>query len=374
MPGNRHLGIICLLALIVTQVSIPEIGATAPGTRVRIEPADSVVSLNETFVVQVIIEEADDLGGFEFGLTYDSSILEVTDAVLGDFLGSTGRSVALAPIGPEVNDAQGRVTLVGFSFGSGPGPSGMGVLAAITCIAQGEGSTVLGLQQVRVVDTAPSPSEWVTVEDGQVTVRGAAAPTPSATATSEPAATATPGPAATATPEPAATATPEPAATATPGPAATASPGPTDTPEAVNTLTPSATAPPPPAPTVTNPAVETSTKPPSPTPSPTPMPGVSTVTTETRPTATATTTMPPAVPTTEATQMPAAATTAPTSPPATLPPPSPSATPAPSPPPLATIPVPATTGRPVGAVLGLMLAALAMASLAVFVLSRRPGD
>ena len=363
MSGNRHPGIICLLALIVTQVSIPEVGATAPGTRVRIEPADSVVSLNETFVVQVIIEEAGDLGGFEFDLTYDSSILEVTEAVLGDFLGSTGRSVALAPIGPEVNDAQGRVTLGGFSFGSGPGPSGMGVLVAITCIAQGEGSTALGLQQVRVLDTAPSPGvQWATVEDGQVMVRGAAAPTPSATAT----------------PGPAATATPETAATATPGPAATASPGPTNTPEAVDTPTPSATAPPPPTPIVTSPAAETPTETPSPTPSP--MPSVSTVPTETRPTATATATTPSAVPTVEATQTPAAATTAPTSLPATLPPPPPSATPAspptlaPSPTPLATISVPATAGPSGGVVLGPMLAALAMAILAVFVLSRRPGD
>jgi|GEM_PF-2574338 len=360
MSGNRYPGIVCLLALIVTQVSIPEVGATAPDTRVRIEPAESVVSLNETFVVQVIIEEAGDLGAFQFDLTYDSSILEVTEAVLGDFLGSTGRSVALVPIGPEVNDAQGRVTLVGFSFGSGPGPSGTGVLAAITCIAQGEGSTVLGLQQVGVLDTAPGPGvQWATVEDGQVTVRGAAAPTPSATATPEAAATATPGP----------------AATATSGPAATASPGPTNTPEAVDTPTPSATVPPPPTPMVTSPAAEAPTETPSPAPSP--MPGVSTEPTEAQPTEATT---PPAAPTAEATQTPAAATTASTSPPATLPPPSPSATPAPSPTlapsptPLAAIPVPATTGRSGGAVLGLMLAALAMTILALFVLSRRPGD
>ncbi len=369
MSKKRHPVIICLLALIVTQVSIPEVGATAPGTRVRIEPADSVVSLNETFVVQVIIEEAGDLGAFQFDLTYDSSILEVTEAVLGDFLGSTGRSVA--PIGPEVNDAQGRVTLGAFSFGSGPGPSGTGVLAAITCIAQGEGSTALGLQQVRVLDTAPSPGvQWATVEDGQVMVRGAAAPTPSATAT--------PGPAATATLEPVATATPEPVATATPGPVATATPEPTNTPEAVDTPTPSATAPPPPTPMVTSPATETPTETPSPTPSP--MPSVSVAPTETQPMATATATTPSAVPPVEATQTPAAATTAPTSPLATLPPPSPSATPAPpltlapSPTPLATISAPATTGPPGGAVLGLMLAALAMAILAIFVLSRRPGD
>ena len=242
MSKHKQLSIICLLALIVTQVSTPEIGATTPGTRVRIEPADSVVSLNETFVVQVVIEEAGDLGAFQFDLTYDSSILQVTEAVLGDFLESTGRS--MVPIGPEVNNAQGKVTFGAISFGSGPGPSGTGILATLTCIAQGEeGSAALGLREVQVLDTAVS-AQWVTVEGGQVVVRGTAAPT---------------------------------------------------------------------------------------------------------------------------------------SPPATPPPPSPSATPVPppttilSPTPLATISVPAATGPSGGVVLGLMLAALAVAILAIFILSRRPG-
>ena len=207
MSKHKQLIIICLLALAVTQVSIPEAGAAAPGPRVRIEPADLVVGLNETFVVQVVIEEAGDLGAFQFDLTYDSSILQVTEAVLGDFLGSTGRS--MVPIGPEVNDAQGRVTFGAISFGSGPGPSGTGVLATITCIAQGEGSAALELREVQVLDTAVS-AQRVTVEGGQVVVGDAEAPTPAAT----------PIPMPTSTPEaadtPPATSLPSPTPLATP--------------------------------------------------------------------------------------------------------------------------------------------------------------
>ena len=334
MSKHKQLSIICLLALIVTQVSIPEVGATAPGTRVRIEPADSVVSLNEIFVVQVVIEEAGDLGAFQFDLTYDSSILQVTEAVLGDFLGSTGRS--MVPIGPEVNDAQGRVTLGAISFGSGPGPSGTGILATLTCIAQGEGSAALGLREVQVLDTAAS-AQWVTVEGGQVVVRSTAAPTPAATAAPIPM--------------------------------------PTSTPEAVDTPPPAATVSPSPTPIATSPAAATPTEPPPP-PSPSPMPSISIAPTETK---LAEVTTPPAVPTVEATQAPAAATTAPTSPPATLPPPSPSPTPVPppttipSPTPPATISAPAATGPSGGVVLGLMLAALTVAILAVFILIPRPG-
>jgi len=355
--------IICLFALIVTQVDIPEVGAMTPATRVRIEPADSVVGPNETFVVQVVIEEADDLGAFQFNLAYDPSILQVTEAVLGDFLESTGRSVV--PIGPEVNNAEGRATFGAISFGSGPGPSGTGVLATITCIAQGEGSTALGLQEVQVLD-AQASAQPVTAQAGQVVVRGAEAPTPVATAT----------------PTPAATATPAPAATNTPVPAATATPGPTNTPEATDTPGPSATAQPSPTPSVTSPAAETPTEAPPPSPTPSPTPSVSVTPTETKPTEVTTplavptveaTEAPVAVTTVEATEAPAAATAAPTSPPATPPPPSTSPIPMPSPTPLATISVPAATGSSGGAVLGLMLAALAVAILAIFILRLKPG-
>ena len=365
MSKHRQLLIIvCLFALIVTEVSIPEVGAVTPATRVRIEPADSVVGPNETFVVQVVIEEADDLGAFQFNLAYDPSILQVTEAVLGDFLESTGRSVV--PIGPEVNNAEGRVTFGAISFGSGPGPSGTGVLATITCIAQGEGSTALGLQAVQVLDTQAS-AQPVTAQGGQVVVRGVEAPTPVATASPTPAATATPAPADTSTPVPAATATPS---------------RPTNTPEAADTPGPSATAQPSPTPSVTSPAAETPTEAPPPSPTPSPTPSVSITPTETKPTEVTTplavptveaTEAPVAVTTVEATEAPAAATAAPTSPPATPPPPSTSPIPMPSPTPLATISVPAATDSSGGAVLGLMLAALAVAILAIFILRRKPG-
>ena len=343
MPKDKRLIIIGLFTLVVALVGIPEAGSTAPGTRVRIEPADLVLYLNETFVVQVVIEEANDLGAFQFNLTYDPSIVQVTEATLGDFLESTGNSAVA--IGPEVNNAEGRVTLGAFSLVSAAGPSGTGVLATITCVAQGEGSTALGLQEVQVLDTQAS-AQPVTAQGGQVVVRGAEAPTPAATAT------------------------PAPAATATPAPAATATPGPTNTLEAADTPGPSATAQPSPTPSVTSPAAETPTEAPPPSPTPSPTPSVSITPTETKPTEVTT---PLAVPTVEATEAPASATTAPASPPATLPPPSTSPIPMPSPTPLATISVPAATGSSGGAVLGLMLAALAVAILAVFILSRRPG-
>jgi hypothetical protein len=179
MSKDKQWIIICLLTLIVALVDIPEVCAVAPDTRVRLEPADSLVSLNETFAVQVVIEEANDLGAFQFELAYDSSILRAKEAAPGNFLGSTGRSVV--SVGPEVDNEKGRMTFGAINLGSGPGPSGAGVLAIITFIAQGEGSTVLGLLEVQVLDTAAN-AQLVTVEGGRVVVRGVAAPTPVATA------------------------------------------------------------------------------------------------------------------------------------------------------------------------------------------------
>jgi len=65
---------------------------------VGIDPADSVVGPGDTFTVQVVIEEATDLGGFQFGLVYDPAIVQVRDVKVGGLLGSTGRSVV--PVRP----------------------------------------------------------------------------------------------------------------------------------------------------------------------------------------------------------------------------------------------------------------------------------
>jgi len=203
MSKHKQLIIICLLTLIVIQLGTPEIAAVAPGPRVKLEPAESVVDLNETFTIQVMIEEAQDLGAFQLELTYNSSILQVEEAALGDFLESTGRSAV--PVGPKLDNEEGRVTFGAMSFGGGPGAGGTGILATITCIAHGEGSTALRLQEVQVLDTAANIQQ-IAVEDGQVVVRAAAAPTPAATATPKPTST----PEAMDTPTPAATALPSP--------------------------------------------------------------------------------------------------------------------------------------------------------------------
>ena len=133
---------------------------------VRIEPAESVVGTGQTFTITVMIEEADDLGGFEFTLLFVTTTVTVDSVTVGDFPGSTGRTAI--PIGPTSDNQAGMA-----SFGvvtvppDIPGPSGTGVLATVTLTAQGPGESPLDLQDVLVVDTNARP-KTPTVEDGVV--------------------------------------------------------------------------------------------------------------------------------------------------------------------------------------------------------------
>jgi len=135
---------------------------------VFIQPPSVEMLVDDVFTVEVWIANVVDLGGFEFELNYDPTVVHVSDAELGDFPASTGRS--WFPLGPEIDNAVGWMSFGGGSFGAEPGAQGMGIIAVITLQAVGEGSSALGLAEVQVTDTAGVPAEEVCVGDGYVTV------------------------------------------------------------------------------------------------------------------------------------------------------------------------------------------------------------
>ena len=128
---------------------------------VRLVPDSSMVASGETFTVAVKMEGTVDLGGFQLALNFDPAVVQVADVVLGDYLGTTGRSVV--PLGPEMDNVAGVVTFGGFSFGEQVGAYGDGELATITLSAIWEGSSPLSLEDVLVVD-AQGRTQSVTVE------------------------------------------------------------------------------------------------------------------------------------------------------------------------------------------------------------------
>ncbi|MBM4466887.1 MAG: hypothetical protein FJ014_15275 [Chloroflexi bacterium] len=134
---------------------------------VRIDPAQSLADVGQTFTTRVMIDQANDLGGFEFALFFVPATVTVDSVTVGDFLGSTGRTAGL--LGPNIDNQTGRVNFGAWTLGSAPGPNGTGTLATITLTAQGAGISPLDLQDVRVLDTK-ARGKTPTVEDGLVVV------------------------------------------------------------------------------------------------------------------------------------------------------------------------------------------------------------
>lgn len=221
---SKHLSFLLITAISLTLIAFAPLSTSAPlspievrsatlqNPTVRIEPVESVVGVGETFTVSVMIDDADDLGGFQFDLLYATSVVTVANVTLGDFLGSTGRPAS--PVSPIIDNQTGMVSFGGWSLGSDPGPDGTGELAIVSLTAQGVGSSPLDLQNVMLLDTTAQPQE-ATAEDGVVVVSDA--PTATPTATSTPSGTSTPTPTGTVvTSTPTSTLTPTATPTATP--------------------------------------------------------------------------------------------------------------------------------------------------------------
>ena len=148
-------------------ISQREPGTPAVPVAVQLQPSSSEVVPGEVFTVVVEIEDAVNLGGFQMAMNFDPAVVQVDDATLDDFLGSTGRSTV--PLGPEIDNDTGTMRFGAFSFGDLQGPDGDGALAILTLTAQETGSSQLTLENVQVADIG-AQSQTVTVEAGRVIV------------------------------------------------------------------------------------------------------------------------------------------------------------------------------------------------------------
>jgi RHS repeat-associated protein/uncharacterized repeat protein (TIGR01451 family) len=150
----------------------PSPGRTKVSTQnptVRLDPGDSTVAVGSTFTVTVMIDQAADLGAFQFDLRYAPLSVQVEAVTLGGFLASSGRTAA--PAGPKIDNSTGFASFAGFSFGTQSGPNGSGALALVRLRAVEAGISLLDLDKVQVLDTQVNP-QVSTVEDGRVTVAG----------------------------------------------------------------------------------------------------------------------------------------------------------------------------------------------------------
>lgn len=168
----------------------PEVAGVADPV-IRFDPSSSAKDVGATWVVEVLVDNAVDLGGYDFAVTFDPAVVTVQDVTLGDFLASTGRTAA--PLGPEIDNAVGEFAFGGFSYGGAPGANGTGTLAHVTLYAVAPGNSSLTFSAAQLTDTQiPVGVVTPTMISGAVSVSGPTATgTPTGVVTGTPLATPT---------------------------------------------------------------------------------------------------------------------------------------------------------------------------------------
>jgi hypothetical protein len=119
----------------------------------------------DSFTVDLVVEEARDLAGFEAILHYDPQVLRFDGVALGDLLSSTGNTAE--PREAQVDLDAGTVTLGGFSVGEHDSAGGSGTLVTLTFTVQGPGDSPLTLSDVQLASRCGLAQPAPTVVDGR---------------------------------------------------------------------------------------------------------------------------------------------------------------------------------------------------------------
>ncbi len=174
-------GIIAVVLVIaLASTVIPASFVQAATTVVRFDPAASTLSIGQTVTIHIRIDDVAGLAGDEVHILYNPSILEVQDAdpnqtgvqiTIGSFLYPD--FIALHSVDP----VQGKIDFSVLQLPPRPAVSGSGVLASITFKAIGNGTSPLTFSSVLLSDSNANPIP-ASLQNGQVTVSGSSAPTP----------------------------------------------------------------------------------------------------------------------------------------------------------------------------------------------------
>ena len=136
--------------------------------QMRFSPSDGAASLPAgVYEVRLTAAQVRDLASFETTVIYDASRLQVESVKISDWLSVSGRQII--PLGPDIDNAAGRVTLGAVSFGSQPGANGSGVLATLRFRVIATGASQLNLQNAKMTDTQGAAIPLST-ESGRVTI------------------------------------------------------------------------------------------------------------------------------------------------------------------------------------------------------------
>ena len=151
--------VVVVITLLFLSILLPIHHATSqPSTTISIQPQGVFGQLpNDTFTVNITVSNVNDLYAWGVYLYYQSSILNGTSVVEGDFLGTpnTGQTYFIVTdFTDNYNATFGYLYVSGTRVGNVPGVSGSGTLATVTFTAVGYGDAVLHLANTALYDSA----------------------------------------------------------------------------------------------------------------------------------------------------------------------------------------------------------------------------
>ncbi len=151
------------------------------GTKVSVNPPEVIIRMGKETTVNVMITNMGDPGiySFEYKLYYDNTLLTAQSAQLPEdhlLKPSTPTNIFVVDPG-TVNQDEGFVSFAVTLLGAETGKTGSGSIGTIVFKSTARGNATLELEDVVLVDPDATqiPATEYTVEDGLVTINGAAA-------------------------------------------------------------------------------------------------------------------------------------------------------------------------------------------------------
>ena len=163
------LGLVAALAVIPVVLFASRADAQGGGAVMRVvAPPEEIDASEDEVRVEIAADNVDNLGGFQFVLSFDDNVLEFKRLENGLFLGSTGRDVQCGEI--TVQSGALRYTCVTLRIDP-EGPDGSGTLATLFFDPKDGGTSQLALSNTKLVTPAATEME-MTTQDAELKVKG----------------------------------------------------------------------------------------------------------------------------------------------------------------------------------------------------------
>ena len=152
---NRKIIIVaCLVAILVVVLAYVILSSPPSSTVLSVEPQTAQGTTGQNFTINVSISDVTDLYSWQIELSWNPSLLNVTNIMEGPLLKSSGNSTFFSPV---INNAEGNLSVLCtrlYSFGSSvTGVSGNGTLMTVQFEVIRSGACDLNLYDTQLLDS-----------------------------------------------------------------------------------------------------------------------------------------------------------------------------------------------------------------------------